>query len=55
MSQGGAMSLYYALSSPYLLGGAIALSSYLLPLTPLQNMGKIPLFLIHGDKDTTVH
>lgn len=54
MSQGGAMSLYYALSSAHLLGGAIALSSYLLPFTPLTNAGNVPLLLVHGEKDSTI-
>ena len=54
MSQGGVMSLHYALSSKMQLGGAIALSAYLLLITKLANLGKLPLLLIHGSKDKTI-
>ena len=48
------MSLHYSLSSPYKLGGAIALSAYLLLVTKLKNMGELPLLLVHGSKDKTI-
>lgn len=54
MSQGGVMALHYALSSSYVLGGAITLSGYLLPTTSLKNLGKVPLLLLHGDQDKII-
>ena len=54
MSQGGVMALHYGLSSPCLLGGVVALSAYLLRLTRVSNIGKLPLLLVHGSKDRTI-
>jgi predicted esterase len=55
MSQGGVMALYYALKAPYELGGAIALSAYVIPdVTFMTNLGKVPLLLVHGSKDEVI-
>ena len=54
MSQGGVMALHYSLSSRYKLGGAIAMSAYMLVVTKLQNVGEVPLLLIHGKNDRTI-
>ena len=55
MSQGGVMSLYYSLSSSILVGGVICLSGYVLPsITPLRNIGNLPMLLIHGSNDTVI-
>ncbi len=55
MSQGGVMSLYYGLSSDILVGGVICLSGYVLPnVTPLHNLGKLPILLVHGSSDTVI-
>ena len=48
------MALHYALSSHRLLGGAIALSSYTLAITPMNNLGHLPLFLVHGSNDNVI-
>lgn len=54
MSQGGVMSLHYTLSLPRLLGGAIALSAYTLPITRMRNLGHLPLLLVHGTNDSVI-
>ena len=54
MSQGGAMSLYYGLSNPLILGGVISLSGYLIPSTKLTNLGLIHSLLVHGNRDAVV-
>ena len=54
MSQGGVMSLHYALSSRFQLGGAIALSAYMLVTTRSTHLGQLPLLLVHGGKDSTI-
>ena len=54
MSQGGVMALHYSLSSPRLLGGAIALSAYGLVITRMRNLGHLPLLLVHGSSDNVI-
>ena len=54
MSQGGVMALHYGLSSAAVLGGVVSLSGYLLKSTPMTNLHSIPIFLMHGERDTTI-
>ena len=54
MTQGGVMALHYSLSSPRLLGGAIALSAYTLGITCMSNLGHLPLLLVHGSNDSVI-
>lgn len=51
-SQGGAVSLYTALSSKYLLNSVLVLSSYLPCRFSVIN--KIPVFIAHGTEDSIV-
>ncbi|EHL00942.1 putative Acyl-protein thioesterase 1 [Glarea lozoyensis 74030] len=60
-SQGGAMSIFAGITSPFKLGGIFGLSSYLLlhnkmkELLPSENPNKsTPIFMGHGDSDPLV-
>lgn len=54
MSQGGVMALHYGLSAVQPPAGVIALSSYLLKTTPLTNLRKMPILLMHGQRDPII-
>lgn len=53
-SQGAVAALHYALSAETVPAGVIAASGYLLKYTNLLNIGKLPILLMHGGKDTVV-
>jgi phospholipase/carboxylesterase len=57
-SQGGALALYTALTSPHQLAGAIGLSTYLPPIPAIKNAlttkDPFPIFLAHGTQDPIV-
>ena len=59
-SQGGAVALFTALTSPHHLGGILALSTYLpvqeAVFTELSEHGKqLPIFMAHGQFDDVIH
>jgi len=54
MSQGGVMALHYGLTIPNPPAGVIALSSYLLKATALNNLRKVPILLAHGQRDHVI-
>ena len=45
----------YALSAEKIPAGALSVGGYLLKKTKTQNLGKIPLLLLHGDQDTVIY
>jgi len=49
-SQGGVMSLHYAMETPQnkIPAGVISLSGYMLKSTQRKNYNKFPICLIHG-------
>ena len=53
-SQGGFMALHYSLQAKNVPAGALSLSGYLLKSTPLSNLKKLPILLMHGSKDPQV-
>lgn len=48
------MALHYSLTSSQIPAGVIALSSYLFRSTPLLNFRKLPICLMHGDRDDVI-
>lgn len=54
MSQGGVIALHYGLTAPNPPAGIIALSSYLLKATELNNLRKLPILLVHGQRDHVI-
>ena len=54
MSQGGVMALHYGLTIQNPPAGVIALSSYLLKATALNNLRKVPILLAHGQRDHVI-
>lgn len=53
-SQGGAMSLAYAMQAEKPIGGVICFSGYLFKTIPLINVDKFPVLLMHGNADPLV-
>lgn len=54
-SQGGVMSLHYALQAKNIPAGAITLSGYLLKSTALTNYKKVPICIMHGENDSVIN
>ena len=50
-SQGGVMALHYSLQAKNVPAGTICFSGYKLKSTPLTNFRKLPILLMHGQKD----
>jgi phospholipase/carboxylesterase len=54
-SQGGVIALRYALEAKEPPAGAICFSGYFLQTTQLNNLGKVPILLMHGKDDTVIN
>lgn len=46
------MSLFYGLDSKEVLGGICAFGGYMLKSSNYKNKGKVPILLLHGEKDS---
>ena len=53
-SQGAVAALHYSLTTANVPAGVISASGYLLKHSKLNNFGRVPLLLMHGEKDEIV-